>query len=407
VDFAGFAVLAGELKSAGQIELLQTLTNWKGDADYARSAKSLTPAELRATGEEEDKLAGNEIDPIKAAMHIRHAEIAFAAADVLDRDLSKDALSVAVAANVAQPTDVLSPLLSGDVDSFLAAARDRETARVQTQNKYQQVVGFLTPIERQKLMAAYNGAATADQKVALLDMLAALPESISAEAANELSSLAGGDQIPMYLSFLTENHALGHDIVAGAALLKRYPKMLPEDSSFQQQLDHRFGNLFVENPNAQFAMREATTNYYAALLHSKRGDHDGILDINLLNQAFARVTGGAFPYDNGNNPTQIIIPPRPGMTEAQFEKLVMTIDDNALIGRSARGAPGNAPGWRGPVYGNGRPVTARTIQEDGNFVSFGPGLYRVLINGQPIVDGQTGDAFVLDMNPLLNNADAQ
>jgi hypothetical protein len=166
----------------------------------------------------------------------------------------------------------------------------------------------------------------------------------------------------------------------------------------------------AENPDQQLALGQGITDYYAALLHSKRGEHSGTFDINLLNEAFARVTGGAFLYDNGNNPPQVIIPPRPGMTDSQFEKLLLAIDDGLLINQSARAALGSGSGpgrQRGPVFGNGRPVTAHDIQDDGNFVWVGPGLYRVLINGAPIRDGQTGAIFVLDMNPLLRKVGLQ
>lgn len=407
VDFAGFTALAGELKAAGQTELLQTLTNWKSDGDYARSVQTLPPAALEAAHDRNLKLAESTADPIQADMYWRHAEIDSATFELITDELTKDALAVAVRAKVAAPTDILTPLLNGNGDKFLEAARERQTARVQTQHAYGVTPKFFTPAELQRVMTTYNGLATAEQRTAFIGRLAELPENLAVGLVNELKQVAGGDQIPMYLSFLSEDRALGHDIIAGADLLKLYPKMLPDDSALEGEIDNRFGNLLSESPDQQLAMRQATENLYAALVHSKRGAHTGFLDINLLNQAFARVTGGAFLYDNGNNQPQVIIPPQPGMTEAQFEKLILAIDENLLIGQSARSAPGPGPGRRGPVFGNGRPVTARSIQEDGNFISLGRGRYRVLINGQPVRDGQTGALFVLDMNPLLRKAGSE
>jgi hypothetical protein len=402
IDFAGFPQLAEDLQSAGQTELLQTLTNWKSDAVYARSLQTMAPAALLARHEENVRLATQAKDPIKAAMHLRHAEIDALAAEEIATGLAKDAISVAVRAKVAAPTDVLGPLLGGNTVKFMEAARARETARVQTREFYGVQVDFFTADELQRFMTHYNGLATAQDKAALLNMLAELPGEASAAAASQLKQVAGGDQIPMYLSFLSEDRALGDAIIAGADLLKHYPKMLPDHDALEDQLDRRFGSLLADYPDQQLAMKQAATDFYIALVHSRRGEHGGVLDISLLNQAFARVTGGAFPYDNGNNPTQVIIPPRSGMTEAEFEKLVFAIDDDLLIGQSARSAPGH--GRRGPVFSNGRPVTAQNIQEDGTFVSVGRGLYRVLINGEPIRDAQTDKLFVLDMNPLVRKA---
>jgi hypothetical protein len=410
VDFAGFPALAGELKAAGQTELLQTLTNWKGDLDYVRTAQTLTPAALQAEHDQNLKLAESTADPIQANTYRRHAEIAKVASQAISKALGKDPLAVAVQAKLVAPTDMLGPLLSGNDGELNKALQDRQTARVQTHQHYGVFVPALTPDEQQGFMKVYVGLTTADEKAALLSKIAGLKGDAGADIANELKSLAGGGDIPMYLSFLSEDRALGHDIIAGAELLKRYPKLLPDGDAFERELDHRIGNLMAENPEQQLALRQAITDDYAGLLHSKRGEHGGTFDINLLNQAFARVTGGAFLYDNGNNLPQVIIPPLPGMTETQFENVVLAIDDNLLVAQSSRAAlgSGSAAGrQRGPVFGNGRPVTARDIQEDGNFVWVGPGRYRVLINGAPVRDGQTGGVFVLDMNPLLRKVGLQ
>jgi len=410
VDFAGFNALAGELKAAGQKELLETLTNWKGDLDYARTAQTLTPAALQAEHDRNLKLAESNPSSIEANTYSRRAEIARVAADTISEALGKDALAVAVQAKIVNPTDLLGPLLNGNSSEVSKALQERETARVQTGKYYGVFVPVLTPDEQQGFIKVYSGLATADEKTALLGKIAALPQEAGAEVANELKPLAGGGDIPMYLSFLSEDRALGHDIIAGAEVLKRYPKLLPEGAQLETEIGTRIGNLMEENHDQQLALHQAITDYYAALVHSKRGEHNGSLDINLLNEAFRRVTGGAFRYDNGNSPAQVIIPPRPGMTEAQFEQLVLSIDENLLVGQSAHAALGSgsaASRQRGPVFGNGRPVTARDIQDEGNFVWVGPGRYRVLINGAPVRDGQTGAVFVLDMNPLLHKAGLQ
>jgi hypothetical protein len=303
VDFPGYAPLAQALKASNQTELLQGLEESRSDLGYAIVQRSSTPELLEKSHAENLDRAENAKSPTLAKMYRRHAAIDATALQAVTRGVRHDPLTFAVEADVVPPTEIVAPIFeaatSGDIARLKSAVGDRIAARRQVENHYDTPVGFLTPGERQKFVANYTALSGTDERVAVLETLATLPEDLTKEIGGELSELAGGDAIPLALDLLRDDPGQAYDVVYGSEVIRRNPGILPEKGG---RLKFAIDNLYKEqsweedDPAVERKQRAAIENVYAAALYRIRGAYRSTnVRQDLLNLVFARVTNGRVP----------------------------------------------------------------------------------------------------------------
>ncbi len=171
--------------------------------------------------------------------------------------------------------------------------------RRQVENHYGATVGFLTPSECQKFVAAYTSLPGTDERVAVLETLATLPEDLTTEIGKELSSLAGGDAIPLALDLLRDDPGQAYDVVYGSEVIRRNPNILPEKGGrLRGAIDQLYNAAPWEEDDPEVERREraAIENVYAAALYRIRGaTRSSNVRQDLLKLVFDRVTQGRGP----------------------------------------------------------------------------------------------------------------
>lgn len=182
-----------------------------------------------------------------------------------------------------------------------------------------------------------------------------------------------------------EQARTAQEAMIGLQFLDENPafKPLPAD------IDPAFAELAEE-----YGLRElppvevAQIKEHALGLYYRMGGTRDDFDDRLFAHAVRRAVGGLEADDETGlieiNGQGFIAPP--GVSESAFTSLLETRDDAFWENVSLNGS--------GPHDASGRPVSARDIAEEGQFIAIGPDTYSVLIDGYVVLDAENR-AFVV------------
>lgn len=182
-----------------------------------------------------------------------------------------------------------------------------------------------------------------------------------------------------------EDRETARRILEGNRVLQNTKDALPlANEGYRRGLIEHVGDAFAYRPETRAAVEQAVLAYYAHA-SSLAGDLSRTLDDDRLESAVEAVTGGVVEHNDHH-----LIPPRRGMSQADFEDLLDTVDDRSLDANP-------------PLSSDGSRWTADDILDRGRLVTIRPGLYRVLI-GDMFAVGVDGRPWSLDLNNLHRSA---
>lgn len=264
--------------------------------------------------------------------------------------------------------------------------------------------------EMQRLRGVLDTGAPEMKKQLLRTLGRSLPDDLKTVTAVRLAGKTGeGDETSqMYASALArygegtpEGDAVADKILMGSQILAKGGeagrKPASTSDAWQSALQDRLGNAlalhFGDRVPAELA--SAIKAHYVASMWAS-GKQGEKTDEGVLDKSIQAVTGGIITYRG-----QQLFAPSQNAT---------SYDIDAALGTLTSGdVPANLRTQEGDQ------ITADAIRRNGRLLSVGAGIYAVRIPDpraggdlRPIKDPNTGDAFVLDLRPLLERAkDAQ
>lgn len=182
-----------------------------------------------------------------------------------------------------------------------------------------------------------------------------------------------------------QNPDLALSIVRGQSYVDADKKILPADKLIRDEATTFLGTAAASMPQARAAILQAATARYADLAAAAK-NFSGTYDDGLMKQALKDVTGGVVSWGRGSSLFGLvgvpkIIPPKPGMTDSDFGKLIDSLTDADLTGMTT---------------GSGTQIKASEFRRLASLHDAGPGRYMVEIGGG-FARGVDGQPFVLDL----------
>lgn len=232
-------------------------------------------------------------------------------------------------------------------------------------------------------LASVVSAETAEKQVqALRSFLPEQAPALARRAVDQLAALPGGAVYAVAAGLSLDDPELAHDVLAGQRMqgeLKGSKGIGGE--AVRTELDAMLGNLLAFNPRARGAIIDATLSLYAKAAVEAGAAGDDAVSADRLETALNRLTGGVIEFRD-----QQVIPPAPGMDDGDMEDLLDRLTDADL----ARA-----------MFATGETVSADQVRDAGALQSAADGVYLLLIDGLPVVDGETMRPFTLDLRPLM------
>jgi hypothetical protein len=275
--------------------------------------------------------------------------------------LKDDPLTFAIRQRVVDP---LPPL---DFNNP-ATLRQRSQAASIAEQHYQVPVSPLSDEEADVFRQALDKAPPEKQTQMLRGLKAGLEDrqvkSIAAQLAkkNDLT-------LAQAIGLSVDSPQAATEILQGRKILTDNPKVLPEGAdmrSLRDRINRNLGAAYAGNPQHHAAVTDAAMKIYANRLWKARTP--GVFDDTLIDESVDAATGGLIKYQG-----EMIQPPRPGMTDAEFRRAL----DRANYSKAAG-------------------FSKAEILKHGTLESVGDARYLVRV-GPGYVQGDKGP-FVLDLS---------
>ncbi|MFC5355654.1 hypothetical protein [Azospirillum himalayense] len=178
---------------------------------------------------------------------------------------------------------------------------------------------------------------------------------------------------------------LALSIVRGISYVDADKKILPPEKNVRTEVNDFLGTAASSMPQARSAIEKTALARYADLSAAAK-DFTGAYNGSRMQQALRDVTGGVVSWGQGTKLFGLagvpkIIPPKPGMTDSDFGKLIDSLTDADLTGMTT---------------GSGTQIRASEFRRLASLHDAGPGRYMVEIGGG-FARGADGQPFVLDL----------
>lgn len=180
------------------------------------------------------------------------------------------------------------------------------------------------------------------------------------------------------------------EVFTGRDIIAKDPARRPSTEQVTQLFRRsNFNAVLSMAPDASAALQDAAAAIYAA----RGGRIEPTLDQEAYKKAVATALGGASPFNAAKGAVEdYTIPPR-GTTEAQFTNWVEQLQPNELTNLSVEGLP---PKYADLTTG----VRLSDIIDDGVFVMWAPGLYRIrMASDGGYLKTETGRSFIVRLTP--------
>jgi hypothetical protein len=183
-----------------------------------------------------------------------------------------------------------------------------------------------------------------------------------------------------------QNPDLAVSVVRGTSYIDADKKILPPEKDIRQEINDYLGSAVASMPKSRDAIVQAATARYADLSAAAK-DFSGTYDSGRMRRALQDVSGGVVAWGQGTRlfgfaGVPKVIPPKPGMDDAAFGKMMDGLTDADLAGATT---------------GGGSPIKASEFHRLASLHDAGPGRYLVEIGGG-VALGPDKKPFVLDLN---------
>ena len=225
-------------------------------------------------------------------------------------------------------------------------------------------------------IASFLETAPADQRIMLFRQLALGLDAQHIKAVAGQLTKKGDKVTALSMGLSVEAPQVASGILRGKDTVRDNPHIMPSGLDLvtaRNDLNSIILGAYQHNSEEHSAVAEAAMNLYAFKSWQAR-DMSGVYDSDRLTQAVNEVTGGLLTINRGFLRGSFTIqPPRRGMKEGEFEKVLNLADYSAAKG-----------------------FTAEDIKENGFFESIGDGKYLVKF-GPGYVQSDNGP-FILDLS---------
>lgn len=201
-------------------------------------------------------------------------------------------------------------------------------------------------------------------------------------------------------------------ILSGQEKLKNLGKPQLTPSKYMPIIGNRFLKTFPYNTGMQRIMIDTSLAVYAELSGPDFFQEEGgslVIDEEIMDNAARIVMGGELRNGEviGGDLTsqdQLILPPKPGMSQDEWDDGVSRINNKHLqmYGKTYNSLTQSYDSYgNGPQTTDGYMVTSEDIKDSGTFVSIADGKYIVQYS-DGFLTTQFGDPWVLDMKEYFN-----
>ncbi|MEM7428773.1 MAG: hypothetical protein AAF441_22000 [Pseudomonadota bacterium] len=303
--------------------------------------------------------------------------------------LKSDPIGLAIERGIPGIAELNEPIDFSNADTLGDSLRNRSVMAKRVAAYYGKPdVLPLRPEEVTALRGSLENATAAEQS----QIFGAISENLSGlEYQRTIAALAkkGASRVTAVAGALhSADPMLSESILRGNALLREEPRLAPKESdrAYITRLDQTLP-MTVFAPGMQAPWNDYVDSARAryADLSAQAGDTSQNLNRSRMEHAFADVTGGILEM-NGSK----FIAPVHGMSQASFKDLMGKLVDTDLAGA---------------VFQDGTAITLDSVMDNARLKSHGPGRYLLAYGSQDAeayaMDKRSGQAFVLDLNPLV------
>lgn len=364
---------------AGDHDLLEEIAARMDRAQIVTAASKQPLAAqdaLRTSLEQEASTAG--LSPGRAALLVDLRKLE---EDTRTR-VKTDPLGLAVDRGLLPP---LAPVDWSKPDAASAALKDRQHAAVATATHYgTNAVPVLRPDELNSLKASWDSGDSGTRA----RIVGTLGRALDGKHLTATLEKVAGDN-PVFASaglLYQQSPDLALSVVRGTSYIDTDKKILPPEKNIRQEANDYLGTAAASMPKARDAIVQAATARYADLSAAAK-DFSGAYDSTRMQQALKDVSGGVVSWGRGSSffgmmGVPKVIPPKPGMGDSAFGKLMDGLTDADLVGATT---------------GSGTAIKATDFRRLASLHDAGPGQYLVEIGGG-FARGADGQPFVLDLN---------
>jgi hypothetical protein len=282
--------------------------------------------------------------------------------------LQKDPLTFAVRQRLVPPPP---PLNLTDPNTLRARSKAANVA----EERYGRPVSPLSDDEANQLVTMLEQA-PADGKVAVFRSLRAGLEDRQIKSVAGQLGKKGDNVLALSMGLSIDAPQASSNILRGRDILRDNPKILPSGSDLQatrDRINQNLGEAYLHNPEEHAARADAALAIYAQKSWQEK-DQSGVLNSKRLDASVQEATGGLLTIGGGFfRKGSKIQPPKYGMTDDQFKKLLDKAD-----------------------YSGAKGLSASDIKRHGILESVGEGRYLIRV-GPGYVQGERGP-FVLDLS---------
>ncbi|MBP2290716.1 hypothetical protein [Azospirillum rugosum] len=300
--------------------------------------------------------------------------------------LKRDPLGLAVERGVIP---ALPPIPWNDPAGAAQALSARQRSAVVTREHYG--VGTQSVIRPDEL-PAFKAAWDQGDAKARAGLVGTLARALDGDHLTATLEKVGADN-PVFASaglIYRQNPELGTSIISGQTYIDADKKILPPEKNIRQEANDFLGSAVYTMPKSRDGIVRAATARYADLSVAAK-DFSGAYDSGRMQQALRDVSGGVVSWGNpggflgdmGIARSPKIIPPKPYMTDSEFEKLIGALTDED---------------FSGAITAGGYPLKARDFRRFARLEDAGPGQYTVwLSSGSVKKVGSPDRPYVLDL----------
>ncbi|MBC7908592.1 MAG: hypothetical protein H7Y60_17825 [Rhodospirillaceae bacterium] len=374
----GLPQLAKQATAMGEHDLASRLSENHRSFEMAGELAKLPLPRLKEKVAELDAAARGGTDRASA----QRAEVAKSVLAETASGLAKDPIAHAR----AQGFDV--PKVDWNKPETLQA-RSQAADRLSSYHRF--AMPALDKAETEDLAARLDGA-TPDEKASMLGNIykgfgrARLPEVLDAIAEKQPEAAHAG----ALMTHGKDGERVARDILFGAELRKTVAKdgagagrqyMPPKDDAFKMRMAELLPHDAVAelSPETLSGLESAVLSSYAAKSHSAGLAQQTSVNLPLIRQAVADVTGGVVEL-NGKS----TIAPVRGMSQHAFDDFMDGITDGDLAGSG---------------------ISAKDLRANGELRMIEPGRYKVMMNGRYRAKG--GPPIVLDIGAMVRDRESR